>query len=58
MFKKGDIIELEIEKLVFEGYGLARKKVNDLDFVIFVENGKELKNNDYICGRITDDRYE
>ena len=38
MFKKGDIIELEIEKLVFEGYGLARKKVNDLDFVIFVEN--------------------
>ena len=34
MFYIGDIIELKIEKMVYEGYGLARKD----GFVFFVEN--------------------
>ena len=29
-----------------------------VEIVIFVEKGRGLKNNDYICGRITDERYE
>ena len=50
MFKKGNIIELEIEKLVFEGYGLARKKIDNNDFVFFVEN---VCDGDVISAEIT-----
>ena len=51
MYKIGDLIELKIEKMVYEGYGLAHiNSLDDNNFVFFVENACD---GDVVTAQIT-----